>query len=145
MSQHAIVPARSLRHDQRGLSYIEVLIAVVIIAVCLAPATDALRDGVRAAGIQLDYTRNQQRLKTRFEEVLANNFSTLDAAAMLAGNSPSATVAAYTDAAGTTDRLLVTLYRYDGSAATASDTGLLWVKAAIEGSTLQLDTLKSRF
>ena len=140
-----MTPACSLRHDQRGLSYVEVLIAVVIVAVCLAPATDALRDGVRAAGIQLDYTRNQQRLKTRFEEVLANNFSTLDAAAMLAGNSPSATVAAYTDAAGTTDRLLVTLYRYDGSAATASDTGLLWVKAAIEGSTLQLDTLKSRF
>ena len=140
-----MAPARSLRHDQRGLSYVEVLIAVVIVAVCLAPATDALREGLRAAGMQSAHTVNQQRLKTRIEEVLANNYATLDAAAMAAGNSPAATVAAYTDAAGSADRLLATLYRYDGSAATASDTGLLWVKAAIEGSNLQLDTLKSRW
>ena len=140
-----MTPACSLRHDQRGLSYVEVLIAVVIVAVCLAPATDALREGLRAAGMQSTHTVNQQRLKTRIEEVLANHFVTLDDAAMAAGNNPAATVAAYTDAAGSADRLLVTLYRYDGSAATASDTGLLWVKAAIEGSNLQLDTLKSRW
>ena len=146
LSDAAMAPDPCLqRQRQRGLSYVEVLVAVVILAVCLAPMVDALRNGVRAAGIQSDYTINQQRLKTRFEAVLANNFATLDAAAMLAGNSPAATVAAYTDAAGTTDRLLVTLYRYDGSAPTGLDTGLLWVKAAIEGSNLQLNTLKSRW
>jgi len=139
-----MAPARLLRRRQRGLSYVEVLIAVAIVAVCLAPATDALREGLRAAGTQRAHTVNQQRLKTRMEEVLANQYTTLDAAAMAAGNSPAATVAAYTDAAGTPDRLLATLYRYDGSAATASDTGLLWVKAAIEGSNFQLDTLKNR-
>jgi prepilin-type N-terminal cleavage/methylation domain-containing protein len=137
---------------QRGFSYVEVLIAVVIIAVCLAPALDALRDGVRAAGAELDYTKNQQRLKTRFEDVLANSFATLDAAAMAAGNNPSSIVAAYSDAAGTADRLLVTLYRYDpivaitdGIGATVSATGLLRIKVAIEDSNLLLDTLKSQW
>ena len=130
---------------QRGLSYVEVLSAVAIVAVCLAPALDALRDGMSAAGVQRSRTVNQQRLKARFEEVLAKSFATLDAAAVAAGNSPSATVAAYSDAAGTTDRLLVTMYRYDGSALTGSDTGLLWVKVKIEGSILQLDTLKNRW
>lgn len=145
MSNNAIAPDRGLpRGRQRGLSYVEVLIAVVIVAVCLVPALDALRDGISAAGTQRSHTINQQRLKTRMEQVLANRFTALDAAAMAAGNNPSATVAAYSDAAGAAERLLVTLYRYDGSAATGADTGLLWIKVAIEGSSLSLDTLKSR-
>lgn len=140
-----MAPAHCLRRHHRGLSYVEVMIAVVIVAVCLAPATDALRDGLRASATQRSHTVNAQRLKTRIEEVLANRYDTLDAAAMAAGNSPNATVAAYTDAAGSADRLLVTLYRYNGSAATATDTALLWIKVAIEGSNLSLDTLKSRW
>jgi Tfp pilus assembly protein PilV len=134
-----------LRCRQRGLSYAEVLIAVVIVAVCLVPALDALRSGLSAADTQRLQAVNQQRLKTRLEEVLANRFSTLDAAAMAAGNSPSVTTATYSDAAGTADRLLVTLYRYDGSAPTATDSGLLWVKVAIEASSLSLNTLKTRW
>ena len=146
---------RLLRRRQRGLSYVEVLIAVVIVAVCLAPALDALRGGIRAAAIQGSQAVNQQRLKTRMEEVLANRFVTLDAAALAAGNSPGASLAACSgatvvlcsDAPGTADRLLVTLYRYDSSAATATvnDTGLLWVNVAIAGSNLSLDTLRSRW
>jgi len=134
-----------LRRRQLGLSYVEVLIAVAIVAVCLAPALDALRDGMTAAATQRSQAVNQQRLKTRMEEVLAIPFATLDAVAMAAGNSPSFTVAAYSDAPGTAARLLATLYRYNGSAATGSDTGLLWAKVAIEGSNLSLDTLKSRW
>lgn len=146
MSDDRVAPHTCLpRRRQRGFSYVEVLIAMVIIVVCLVPALDALRDGVRGAGIQLEYAQNQQRLKTRFEEVLANTFATLDAAAMLAGNSPAITVPAYSDAAGTANRLLVTLYRYDGSAATGTDTGLLWLNVAIEGSNRSLNTLKSRW
>lgn len=138
-------PTRQLlRHRERGLSYVEVLIAVVMVAVCLVPALDALRDGLSAADTQRLQVVNQQRLKARLEEVLANRFVTLDAAAMAAGNNPAASVAAYSDAAGSADRLLVTLYRYDGSGPTGSDSGLLWVKVAIEGSSLSLDTLKSR-
>lgn len=136
---------RHLPHRQRGLSYVEVLIAVVIVAVCLVPALDALRDGLSAADAQRSQAVNQQRLEARLEEVLANRFATLDAAAMAAGNSPSAIAAAYSDAAGGTDRLLVTVYRYDGSGPTGSDSGLLWVRVAIEASSLSLDTLRTRW
>lgn len=134
-----------LRCRQRGLSYVEVLIAVVIVAVCLVPALDALLGGLSAADTQRLQAVNQQRLKARLEEVLANRFVTLDAAAIAAGNSPSTIVDAYSDAAGTADRLLVTLYRYDGSSPTVSDSGLLWVKVAIEASSLSLNTLKTRW
>lgn len=141
-----MTPARQpLRCRQRGLSYVEVLIAVVIVAVCLVPALDALRGGLSAADAQRLQAVNQQRLQTRLEEVLANRFNTLDNAAMAAGNSPSATVAAYSDAAGTADRLLVTIYRYDGNAPTASDSSLLWVKVVIEATSLSLNTLKTRW
>ena len=118
--------------------------AVAILAVALAPTLNALRDVVSAAGAQDTYAINQQRLKARLEEVLANSFIALDAAAVAAGNSPGAISTTYSDAAGTADRVLVTLYRYDGAAATSSDSGLLWVKAAIEGSSLALNTLAAR-
>jgi len=152
MSDAAMAPARSLRRHQLGLSYIEVLIAVVIIAVCLAPATDALRDGVRSAGAQLAYTKNQQRLKSCFEVVLAKGFATLDTAAQANLGIPAAPVPAISlDPSCANDPdplhpdpLLMILYRYNGSAKTDEDTGLLWIKVAIEGSNLQLDTLKSR-
>lgn len=151
MSDAAMAPDLCfLRSRERGLSYVEVLIAVVIVALCLVPALDALRDGVRTAAAQGSQAVNQQRLKTRMEEVLANRYVTLYNAVYnpvmaVCNNIPSATVAAYSDAAGTADRLLVTVYCYDGSSPSVSDTGLLRVKVAIEGSNLSLDTLKSRW
>ena len=63
---------------------------------------------------------------------------------MVFANSPSAVVAGYSDASGTSDRLIVNIYRYNGTAATSTDTGLLWVKVSIEGSALSLDTLRAR-
>lgn len=142
MSRH-IIPLRSCRAG--GFSYVESIVALMILATALAPALSALRPGLAAAASVRSYSVNQQRLKSRMEEVLANRFAALDAAAIAAGNSPAATVAAYSDAAGTPDRLLVTLYRYDGVSLTASDSGLLWVTVAIEGSSLALNTLKSRW
>ena len=128
----------------RGFSYVEVLVATFILAVSLPAALGALRNSVSAAGVDAKYTLNQQRVKSRLEEVLANRFATLDAAALAAGNSTSAVVTGYSDAAGATDRLIVNLYRYDGTAQTASDTGLLWVKVSIEGAALALNTLTAR-
>ncbi len=140
-------PNRRRLHSlrERGISYIEVLVAVVILAVALAPALDALVGGLTGSATHRDYTIAEQRLRTRMEDVLAREFAALDAAAMAAGNNPGATIAAYSDAAGTSGRLLVTIYRYDGTAATATDKGLLWVKVWIEGSALALDTLRGRW
>jgi len=137
--------ARLSRRRSRGFSYVEVIVAMLIVAAALVPALEALRPGLAGAAAERTYSVNQQRLKARMEEVLANDFRVLDAAAMAAGNSATATVAAYSDAAGTPDRLLTTMYRYDGASQTATDTGLLRVRIAIEGSALALETLKSRW
>jgi type II secretory pathway pseudopilin PulG len=136
---------RHPRRGSRGFSYVETIVAVVIVAVALAPAIEALRPGLAGAASERAYTVNQQRLKARMEEVLANTFTVLDAAAMAAGNSTTAPVADYSDAAGTVDRLLVTMYRYDGTSQTATDTGLLRIRVAIENSVLALETLKARW
>jgi len=128
----------------RGFSHVETLAALLILAIALPPALEALRPGLAGAASQRAYLSSQQRLKARMEEVLANDFRVLDAAAMAAGNSTSAPVAAYSDASGTPERRLTTIYRYDGSAQTATDTGLLRIRVTIEGSALALETLKAR-
>jgi hypothetical protein len=37
------------------------------------------------------------------------------------------------------------MYRYDGTSQTATDTGLLRIRVAIENSVLALETLKARW
>ncbi len=142
MSRIAIMRSRAAQIC--GFSYVEVLVATLIMAVCVPAALDALSGGVSVARAGTSHTVNQQRIKSRLEEVLANRFTTLDAAAMAAGNSPGAVVPGYSDASGTPDRLIVNLYRYDGTVPTATDSGLLWVKVSIEGSVLALNTLAAR-
>ena len=72
----------------------------------------------------------------------------MDAAALAAGDATVPT--SFSDSAGTNDRRLVYLSRYDGDNADADDdpfTGvdddLIWVRVAIENSTQALETLTS--
>ena len=135
---------RPFRLLSRGFSHIETMVALLILAIALVPALEALRPGLAGAAGQRAYLASQQRLKARMEEVLANDFRVLDTAATANGNSTTTPVAAYSDASGTPDRRLTTIYRYDGTAQTATDTGLLRIRVAIEGSVLALETLKAR-
>ncbi len=138
-------PRRSRAAARRGFAYAELIVAIALLAVALVPAMQAVQGGTRIAGEHRWMLANQQRLKARMEEVLARPFRELDDAAVAAGNSTSATIAAYSDASGsaTAPAVMTTVYRYDGTAATSSDTGLLWVKVYID-SAQALNTLKSR-
>lgn len=136
---------RYCRSMVAGASYVECLVAIALIAACLAPALDALRDGVAAAGTQRGTAVEIERLRARVEEVLSNDYRVLDAAALAAGNDPAATVPAYSDPPGTPGALRVALYRYDGAGSTAAETGMLWIGVVIEGSARRIDTLKSRW
>lgn len=129
---------------QAGLSYIEVLTAVVIIAISVIPATDALRNAMHVAASDGQATVNHYRMTSKMEEVLADPFST--ASARAAGTS---TATSYSDTAGSTDRRLVFISRYDGDNADADDdpftgteAGLLWVRVEIEGTATALQALK---
>lgn len=136
--------SKAHRSRMIGLAYVEALVATIVVAVAVVPAVDALRDGVAAAGTHLAHTAAQQRLQARMEQVLANRFGALDAAALAAGNDPAAASSLYSDPAGTAERVVVRLYRTDGNAATATDTGLLRIDVAIERSALALSTLRAR-
>lgn len=124
------------RLHQSGISYVEVLAAVIIIAVTAVPAINALRGAMHVSESDGQATINHYRLLSKMEAVLAESHATLSAAA--AG---VATATSFSDAAGSADRRLVFIAPYDGDNAdadndpfTGADDGLLWVKAEIEGS-----------
>lgn len=139
------VSAPRLRpHYQSGLSYIEVLIATVLIAVSLVPAVEALRSGIFGAGLHEAATVDHYELEAKMEEVLSQPYALLDAAASAAGSETVPT--SYSDSAGVSRRRLVYLSRYDPGVPgyTATDTGLLWVRVEFESRTGRLETLTVR-
>jgi hypothetical protein len=135
-------------HRQAGLTYVEIMIALVVLVVGLLPALDALRSATIGTAVTESYVVEQHRLSGRLEEVLAEPFAGLDTAALAAG---STTVpSSYSEPAATPGRLLVFLSRYDGDDADADgnpftgvDAGLLWVRAAIEDTVYDFETLVS--
>jgi Tfp pilus assembly protein PilV len=144
--------------QQQGFSYLEVLIASLLVAVALAPAINALQTGIMSTNIhQALTTQHYQRLK-KMEELQAEPFDSLLAAAKTAANNTTATT--YSDAAGSVDRRLVYIALYDADANpftvtdpnadgdndlyTGGTANLLWVKVATEGNSQSLETLIRR-
>lgn len=137
-------------HPDGGLSYLEVLVAVVLVAAALVPALEALRGGLVGAQVHADLATESYRLTGRMEEVLAEPFATLDAEALALG-SPTTPSAVYSDPAGTPGRRLVYLSRYDGDNAdgdadpfTGVDGGLLRIRVEIELGSHAVETLRAR-
>jgi type II secretory pathway pseudopilin PulG len=144
--------------QQKGFSYVEVLVATTLIAIALIPAMNALQTGILSADIhQTLTTEHYMRLK-KTEELQATPFTSLLNAAKVAVNNTTAT--SYSDATGTTNRSLVYIALYDADANpftitdsnkdvdndvyTGDTANLLWVKVMTEGSAQGLETLISR-
>ncbi len=132
---------------QSGFSYVEVLVASVLIAISLVPAMEALRTGILATGAHRSQVSRHGGIAGKMEEVQAQRFAALEAAEVAAGGGASA----YSDAGGTPDRRVVLLSRYDGDNAdadndptTGTDDDLLWVRVEIEGTALGVESLVSR-
>lgn len=131
------------RRAQYGLTIVEVLVAVVLLAALLVPAVNALHTGLLGSGVHADLSRNHYRLLSRMESVLTEPFAILEAAA--AGVTvPSS----YSDAAGPADRILVYIAGYDadnadadGDPFTGPDSDILWIRVAVDGSTQAIDSL----
>jgi Tfp pilus assembly protein PilV len=138
-------PARRSTREA-GLSYVEVLVAVMLLAVCLAPALSALSTGALGAQVHAQETARNLRVASRLEELLAEPLAELDAAAQAAGSPTTAT--SYSDPAGTAERRLVYLARWDGDGAdgdgnpfTGGDAGLIWIRVQVEGSPPGMESL----
>lgn len=136
----------TLRRQQEGLTLVEVLVAMTLLAILMVPAIQALNTGFLGAEVHELRITNHFRLVSRLEEVLAEPFGTLESAA--AGHKiPSS----YSEAAATPERLLVYISTYDLDNAdadadpfTGTDDDVLWINVAIEGTTLSLATLRGR-
>jgi hypothetical protein len=137
-----------------GLTYVEVLIATLLIVTTLVPALEALQPGIAASGIHETLSEDHYQLIARLEEVLAEPFVDLDDAATAAGNPTTATVYSdvFTYQAGRQITRNVFLSRYDGDNAdtdndpfTGTDEGFLWVRVEIAGSVFSMETLTSAY
>ena len=133
----------------KGFSYIEVLIATVLIAITLVPALDALQGAMLGSAMHENATSQQYHLQSKLEEVLAKSFDELDAAAVIAGD--HTVVTSFSDSIGATDRRLVYLSKYDGDNAdsdnnyfTGVDKDLLWVRVEIENTSYSFETLSNK-
>lgn len=136
---------------QSGISYVEVLIAALLIVITLGPMMDAMRGATTSVGAHEDAAIRHAHLISKMEEVLAEPYSSLDAAVIAAMPNAWTAPSVYSDVAGTTNRRLVYLSYYDGDNADADDdpfTGmevdLIWVRTEIAGTPIEAETLVYR-
>ena len=137
-----------MKQRQPGFSYLEVLVATLLIVIMLVPALEAMQSGIQGSGIHTQLAQNQYRMISKIEQTLALSFSELLAQADLVADPTVLIPAPYSDTAGTEFRRLVFLARYDGDNAdadddpfTGTDAGLLWVRVTIEDSPRSLETV----
>ncbi len=137
-----------------GFSYVEVLVAVVLITLVLVPALDALSPGLAGSGIHKSTAEDHYQLTGKLERVLVEPFGQLNKAANVAGGPSTPTT--YSDAYGFADchqiDCNVFIARYDGDNAdgdndpfTGTDDGLLWVRVAIPGTSMRIESLVSEY
>ena len=134
-----------LRSGATGLAYIEVIVALVVVVIALVPALNAMQLGLRGSQWLGAIAVRDTSLRGKMEEVMARPFDTLNAETFLSGGNTTTSVStALSDAAGA-ERRIVILYRTDGSAVSASDTGLVRVRVAYEAGGTALETLRSKW
>ena len=134
---------------EAGLSYIEVLVATLLIAIALVPMMEALGPGLQGAQIHRDRADVHYALTGKLEEVLAQSFDDLDAAATAAGDYKIPT--SYSDAGAAVPHE-VFIWRYDvdnvdfdNDEFTGGEDDILWVRIATTDSLTDLQTLVSRY
>lgn len=135
--------------NQRGFGYVEALVAVILLAVVLVPALEALGNATRNAPTAAQDDALWMSAANKLRDVTGSRFDDLDAAAVAAGG-PN-TASSLSDPVGGNPRVLIYLSRYDGDNAdgdnngfTGVDTDLIWVRAAIADTPVSLDTLVAR-
>ena len=136
----------SRKHDA-GLTLVEVLVTMVLLAIVLVPAIGALQTGIVGTHVHSDVASSHYRLKTRLEELMSYPFTDLSDAAIAAGD-PS-TPSSYSEPSGP-GRLIVYLSFYDGDNAdadsdpfTGTEPDLIWIRVDIEDSVFTLETVRA--
>ena len=133
---------------QAGLSYIEVLVATLLISIMLVPALESMQSGILGSDIHTQRAQNHYRVISLMEQTLARPFADLLQQADLVADPTVLIPPPYSDNAGTEFRRLVYLSRYDGDNAdtdddpfSGTDAGLIWLRVSIENGTQFVETL----
>lgn len=146
---------------QLGLTYIEVLIATVLIATALVPAMEALHTGILGTQIYQSISAEHYATTAKMEELLAEQHGALVSAAAAAGD--ESTPSSYSDAPATPNRRLIFLGLYDADNADGDNdlftvldpnldgdndpftgfSGLVWLRVEVEGSVTVLESLSA--
>ena len=136
---------------QSGVSYVEVLIAALLISISLLPMMDAMSGATASGGAHELAAIRHTHLLGKMEDVLAEPYSALEAAVIAPLAVAPVILSSYSDLPGTTNRRLVYLSFYDGDNADSDDnpfTGmepdLIWVRTQIEGTQVAVETLVYR-
>ena len=134
---------------QSGLSYVEVLVATLLIAIALVPMMESLQPGLQGSEIQRRQSAVHFALRGKLESVLAEPFASLDAAASVAGSHTAAT--SYSDLAATVPHE-VFIWRYDVDNAdndddpyTGGESDMLWLRIASVDGDFSIQTLLSPY
>jgi len=137
-----------MKSRQPGFSYVEVMVATLLIAIMLVPALQAMQSGIQGSAIHVSLVDEHFRLADKMEQTLARSFDDLLAQADAVADPTVLIPSPYSDNAATPARRLVYLARYDGDNADSdddpfagTDDGLLWLRVAIENSPRALETL----
>lgn len=153
------------RVGQAGFSYTEMLIATALVMAGIGPALGSLQRAQLGAAAHVEETQRHYRLLGRLEELLAQPYEVLLAAAATAGS--ATTPSAFSDPPAEPDRIVIYLSYYDladddsdGDFFTIADadgdndndpyTGpdvdieTLWVRAETAGSGQALEALTRR-
>ena len=133
------------RRAEAGLAYVEVMVALLLVTVCLVPALGALQSALLGSQALADAATCDTLLRNRMEEVLGKPYSVLLAETNLSGgNTPGSVSAALSDPAGPARRIVI-VYRTDGTAVSAADTGLIRVRVAWEAGGTGLESMRSKW
>ena len=125
-------PVRSI---QRGFSYVEVLLSVILLTILLVPALQALNTGIAGSAGVSSFATRQLGLRSKMEEVLSQPFTGLYAETYKSGGNTATSVStSFSDTSGAASRRVVVFYRFDAATNTlsANDTGLLYVSVYYE-------------
>lgn len=135
-----------------GFSYVEILLATVLIAVALVPAVDALMPAVNGSAIHGNRLADHYELTAKLEDVLAQPFNELNTVATAAGSKAVATsysdTVIYANGKQINRNVYLSLYDSDNADAdnnpfTGTEAGLMWVRVEIAGTAGALETLTS--
>ncbi len=140
------------RRDMAGMSYPEVMVAVLLLSLSLLPAMDAMQGGIQGSRLQQELLIDQYAMRAKLESVLARPFGELQVAADAAASPSVATsfsdIYVTSDGRALTRRVFIAGYDADNADGdnnvyTGADDDILWIRVELADTAMALETLSS--